>query len=81
MSKKLFFASALIALAVLFGACGKSGMDKSLTAVNNSAAAAPVNTAAVANDNSGAAEKKSGGQVTVIAGVDDVLKMRSTRFR
>lgn len=62
MSKKLFFASALLALAALFGACGKSGTDKSLTAANNSAAAAPpVNTAAVASDNSGAGEKKSGG--------------------
>ncbi len=71
----------LIWISISLGACGGSVTDRSSVNSARTSTEAGKNTA-TANENSGTGEKKSGGQITVIAGVDkDVLKMRSTRFR
>ena len=73
MRKKRVLVVLLIAFSVFFGACSKSDTGKSsINTVENSV---------VTNGNTIETDKKSGGQITIIAGADKgLIKMRSTRF-
>lgn len=74
MNKKQCSIFLLICLSIYLAACSRSEIGQ--TSLNTSE-----NTNLIAKNASGA-DKKSGGQVTVIAGEDIALvKMRSTRFR
>ncbi len=81
MVKKLFITAMLAGLLGLFGACAGSEANKASVAnVTNSSDSTGKNTA-VANESPVEANKKSGGQLTVITGADkNAVKIRSTRF-
>ncbi len=80
--KKIFIAAMLVGLSVSLGACSKSAVNQSSVATVTNSSDAGKNTAAAPIENKSVENKQSGGQITVIAGVDkNALKMRSTRFR
>ncbi len=81
MVKKLLIVTILAGLLGLIGVCAGSDANKTSVAnVTNSSDPAGKNTAA-ANEHSGGANKKSGGQLTVITGADkSAVKVRSTWF-
>lgn len=79
--KKIFIAALLVGLSVSLGACSKSAVNQSSVATVTNSSDAGKNIAAPI-ENKSEENKQSGGQITLIAGVDkNALKMRSTRFR
>ena len=76
MCKKPLLAALFVIFSIFIGACGRNNTEKS------SGNAVETSNSVDKNENSVEADKKSGGQITVIAGADKgAIKMRSTRFR
>jgi len=81
MSRKIFSAAVLVWISLSLGACGGSDTDRSSVDSAKTSTEAGKHTA-TAKENSGALEKKSGGQLTVISGADKgIVRIRSTGFR
>ena len=74
MCKKRDIAVLMVVFSGFLTGCSKGELNQS--------AAENQNNSNVIAQNTGDADKKSGGQITIIAGADKgLIKMRSTRFR